>query len=1428
MLRPLQRDFLKKMASLRDGFIARAESSLGRKIEYESMGPSFFKAIDLRRVRLVESDGSLLLSVERLRFEYSLRDLLSGKGALAVRGLVVDRPSIRFDAVRDADLADLLGRLSSSPASGGSAASVLAPSARVRVRGGSFRTENGADFLSAENVSVDLNSRDGRLYYEVRSSVEYRGSLLPEPFSFVRTSFRVEGDASPDLSRLSCTVSFPRLETNALAVSNQALAVSYDGETVDVRKTRDRQPFDLRLRWKNAERAGSLLIALEAFAPGRAVAALGPWASYSPWLDTSLSGRAEIDFSARGAAYRVDLRCVSSAAAPLPSASLDLAAEGDLRGIAVKKASLSIAAGSFSFEGSIGFDPLKPEGMLSVEGFRIAENAALNGDFRVSTEGRSIALFSDSFYVGALRLDALDVQLRPEAQNIAFSASALRFEDPTGTEDFGDVRLGKIAIEGSYSFEETFLQASATLDSFSGSDILTSLQSVLARSPPPPAVRSIAERIALTTEVFVTTNFADVSFNIPRLVVAFRGDADAFAVMSVSGTKGSVAVRDARVFWKGGSASGALSVDFADAADIAFKLQALYRDTNYSLDGALLDGRNLSFRGEHGLAGNVAISDSLGISGAFSVESLPVPVLDYRFLASVGLSFRYAASDAWSAEVRRLAVEEPGDAQRRPVRVSLEATADQNGAAIGAIAVEDAVGPLSGDAKLDWRGGFRNLSASARLADSLGDERYEAELRLEGEDVAVRAYAAGLRSERISDKLKKTRATGEVRGRWRSLTDYEADFKIAELKTEVEGKEYKASGSCRFTPDLVDFENVALAMREGIVTVSRLSVERPSATARMDFSFKGFFAGHETETSFGATASFGAFADWTKAAAALSSVSARFSVERMRYGTISMDPFDLAFSKEGTSFSLSGGPQNAVRLRFDQGGAFFAALSAPSPIRLNIVGTLASGMIDARASGVYIDFPALWSLLDIPDVRFTGGIATGALAVSGPLSDPDFFGSATASGFRALVPAWVDGEIGPVSADVAFDGKEFTFGPAPVSVKKGSGTLSGRFHFDRWVPIIFSLLIDIPKESPIPVKADVSGIVARGFSSGSLEIANSADGLRVSGRLGVQNTTMTIDADALAAAASAGQQFTPIDVSVDLTLVTGKKVEFVWPSSDLPVLRGYADSGDSLGIVFDGSTGRYTLQGDIDLRGGEVFYFMRSFYLRSGSIKFNENQLRMDPRLALLAEIRDRNDEGPVTVSLVVDEAPLSSFRPRFESSPPLSQAEIFGLLGQNLLSQDSAGGTAQMTESFITATSDALAQFNVVRVFERNVRDFTGLDMFSVRTQLIQNAFFNATGLFETPVDRNVGLGNYFDNTTVYMGKFLGSDVFLQGLISVRVDEAKSANLLGGLTLEPEFGVEWKTPLFMLRWNFTPNGDDLDKLFINDHSFTITWRKAF
>jgi hypothetical protein len=114
---------------------------------------------------------------------------------------------------------------------------------------------------------------------------------------------------------------------------------------------------------------------------------------------------------------------------------------------------------------------------------------------------------------------------------------------------------------------------------------------------------------------------------------------------------------------------------------------------------------------------------------------------------------------------------------------------------------------------------------------------------------------------------------------------------------------------------------------------------------------------------------------------------------------------------------------------------------------------------------------------------------------------------------------------------------------------------------------------------------------------------------------------------------------------------------------------------------------------------------------------------------------------------------------------------------------------------------------------------------MLSIRTRIIQNAVISGAGGLgqSAPVDRN-RVGNYFDNTTVSIGKYIGQDMFMHGTLAVKYDENRQT--FGGLKLEPDIGIDWQTPYFNIRWSFFPYSPQ--NWWVNDHSVTLSWSKSY
>jgi hypothetical protein len=1417
LLRPLQLTIQVRMAEARDELLSRVEVFLNRKISYSSMGPSIFGTLDMRNIRVYGPDTASLVTISRLRISYSLVDLLRGKPLESLRQVRLDRPSLVLDAERDADLRALF-----SGAGGGGLFPNLPQRLLVRLRGGEGVVLTREDRYRLGALNLDASIRSGRISLQGRWAASLSlGALLPRAPELAMTG-RVSGEFSADLKNGALNLRIPSLRGGDLQLQPIAFNLSLDEEKVELRKTSDRSPFDLFLGYHFESRRVSAEFRADDFSLRNMVSFTGPRRDLNQWLNLGISGSASFSRGREGVmAYSLDLRGNLPASLPPGRVSYAVKGAGNEKYLDLSRFSFRFPRGTASFTGGIGLNPLAPNGTISVSGLSLSGDGELNGEIAVTTEGREISFFGENFSMGKVLFSALDALIVREAEGFTFSLSALHFID---IESYEDVRSSGISVEGSFDYNPRNLRASLILDAFSLEDMLEMIRPVSAVSAIPGPAMEIIGDIAVTTEVFITTDFEHISYNSPGFAAAYQGAQDISASISVSGTDRRIELSEGRIAWASGGLEASGYADFSNPNDISFSFGASYRDLSYYLEGVVLDRRSLSIQGSYGLSASIGITGSQGYSGYIEAAALPVPFRGQFARLSFRSALRFESPSFWSVDVDQFEIVDLATPSSSLASLRITGGADQDGAYIRDMVFDDGLGALSGGAVFSWSDGFSAVSGSIILRDRMGTESYEVEGTYLAGEPDIRLRGRDMQISRMLRNAYNAAATGEMRLSRDSRGFYAVNLNLESLSARIGENDLSLSAEASLNGDEITVTGVLLRYGGLQAELPLLRIDRPGSRAEAGIRVRGTAAGRDIDFSLSAGADFAPIDSWFDLDRGLESFSGVLEVQNVRLDALeNTEAFTLTFSRLNSELSVSGGPGDMLRLRVAEDGAFYAGISYPSPIRGSVIGTITPRTIDANASDLYIDLASLWRFIPAEDIiNFTGGFVTAQVHITGPLGDPEFFGSAQGTSVRIAVPRYLTAEIGPTPVSITLEGNEMRFGPLRAPVGSGSGEVLGWFRFDRWIPNVFNLDIRSAAENPIPFGFDIMGIMARGLVSGSLNLAMADYNLRVTGNLTGHDAEITLDTQELSARQLRPRPGRRVTVTTDIAIQTGRKVEFLWPSADLPILRANADIGTGIRISSDNVTGRYTVSGDVDLRSGEIFYVQRSFYIREGLLSFNENEIQFDPRISVRAEIRDRSDDGPVTISMIVDNAPLKSFTARFESNPPLSQIDILSLLGQSITGASAESGGNLLQSAFLAST-DVLAQFSVVRWVEQQVRNLLGLDMFSIRTQVLQNWVLQVTGLRD-PVDRIGGVGNYFDNTTVFLGKYFGPDMFGQSMVSLRYDENQPN--WGGLTFEWDFGIELRGPLFDIRWNFTPS--HWENMFINDLSFTLSWRRSF
>ncbi|MDR0558358.1 MAG: translocation/assembly module TamB [Treponema sp.] len=1495
LFKPVETHLHTMLVGFRNDAMGMAERALNRKIGYGSMRTTLFNMLDIRNVTIdarsaaPEGGGEPLLSISRIRVSWSLMDILTllmqnkadsiGKSIHVVR---IDKPVINVDLEKDADILKLLAGRKDAPfalkdalnenvallINNGTVHAALSARPPEGGAGETSGADAGSFTLDASGLYIDARIKNNRLFFDGSCKAAATSSkideLLNRPLP-VSMSLDIKGSSGLDFTDIDAGVTLASFSSPLIDVAPLRFNLRRDQAALSVASANERFPFDLSLEGDLAAGNVSATVIAEDFSPQDLVFLNGELQPYQKWLGITLSGSVSLMMENGGAIqYAGHLSGGVPDDLPIGRASFAIDGSGDNNAIWLNNLSAQMEQGAFGFGGRIGFSPFSPNGTLAVSGFTLSGAADVNTRLNITTRDRTMRLSGVSVELGSVSLASPSASIYMGDEGLRWSASvdevtnrnkpeptveaveaagALEGHGGTDADEEGGedaIPRKRILVEGAYDYNPQNLDVSLAINGATAADVVEMIKPFIAPPDLPAQAEGIVHELYITTELFVTTDFTHLLYNAPEINLRRR---NVQAHISLAGTERRIEMNQIRADWGAGSLDGLLYADFITMNAISFGATVFYKNISYSVEGMFRNGNEARIQGSYGLVASIALNGR-ALTGSIKADDVPVPIGRAVSYVSLNSSFRFDSPESWTANILSLNLSNIATPASPSSTIRLSGTADQDHADLPMISFDDG-STLTGNASLLWDRDFSDISGVIAFQNENGGEQYYVDISCanvfgKGEEkprYTVWLTGSGMRLAHFLEQDYKMVASGNAYMDWESIDAFSARVMIDSLDAVVSESAVHLNGAA-----MADNEKISLSGIQARYGGLRLDI--PSFAVDLDsvrlprMLIEGSFSEMAIDLDCGMEAEYGRIASWLDIPRVMDAFNGKFFVNTVRLDVLqSTEPFDFDFSHKDGLISFFGGPSGMIRFQISDKGNFFVDITAPSPVRGTVAGAIANGDIDAFTSDLYVDLAALWRLLPPQnDFIVSGGFVTASIEIRGPLAAPEFFGQAIGESVALQVPPFLKHPIRPVPITVDITGAEMTFGPIPAAVGHGAGMVSGWFRFDRWIPNAFILDITAPASTPIPFAFDIMGIVARGDAAGTLRLALEDNKFKTSGDLTAQDTVVTLNFEELENQPLMDLN-NPVSFVTDITVRSGQKLEFLWPTADFPIIQASADFGASLKIENDTSTGSLLLLGDIPLRAGEVFYFERSFYLQEGTLSFNENEIRFDPYISARAEVRDRTENGLVTISLIIDKSPLSSFTTRLESNPALSQVEIFSLLGQNMTGASSEDSAGAMQNLFLSSSADILSQLWIIRNAERRIRDWLHLDMFSFRAPIAQNVLSmvildwnqGAKADQGDSTQRTNGVGNYFDNTTVFLGKYINPNMFVQGMFSLRDDVGRNIN---GATVAFDLGIELKTPLFNIRWNFVPTLDQTmlnpKSLFVDDMSFTLTWRKSF
>ena len=1415
VLRPLQLTLQNRMERARDTFISQAEEFLGVRILYGSTSPSIFGVFDIRNLSIIREDESVLLSVSRARLYYSIFELLWGENRDLFRSMRFDHPVLSLDFQKDASLIERFRYLQGNGDDRGEIEEIhirnlLPDHFTFRIWNGEWAILDSAGGIRLTDLGIEASVLKDNISFNGRWNARLSASALDAVMSgYIRGDYFGNNDSGNAIIALDSIVG------NNFSVNPLTFSFFLTERQLEIRKTHDRSPIDILMIYDRENSKFQGHFEGENFSLENLATFTGAWRDFNTLLALQISGSAGVlRDNSDGFVFNMDFSGIGLENSVMQQAFLDLSILGNSDNLIINTFNYSSPFGQLEFRGGIDFNPNTPYGSLSLSNFRLFGDRGISGVFLLDSNNRETRLTGQNLRTGDLSLPLFELSISPIARGLGFILST---EDAAG----GSLLVDAVLDTGSTLSQASLFNANFRLDSFSIGNIL-SFSEPLVSIPISSPLRAFAENIVVSTEAFFNTNNGDIFYEVPNFTATSRGFMDLETSASFSGTNHNIDLNLARISWEGSTLEASGDLDISDLNEITFSLDTRFNNLAYSFEGLVIDGQSVAIRGSHGFQVMLSQSDLGGFTGYIRGDAIPVQDGPRPATASFYAGLFFDSPSYWRASIDRFEITGLSTPLTSSGTVRFTGTANERGMNIPDLFFDDGQGALQGNFILDWAQDFQSNNFRLAISGRNGNETYHLSGSIENNKLDLDFSGNGMQLSRFTDQ--NAIIDGDFKLSWESPESFELNAELASLVLHRQGGAIRASAFANMDSQTLLAEKLVIS-RSGIeFSIPYIKIDRNTSLIETEALIWGALSGKPMDILLRAEANFNSSDSWADLLLNLAHLDGSVLVGSARYGDIeNTEPFIFTFNTHrqdhGLAFSLNGGPRNMLRFRYvpdNTGGSFFAAFSAPSPVRGTFSGQIASNMIDAQTTDLYVDMGYLWRFLP-PEVDevivFPGGIATGSIRMTGPLSDPEFYGIVHGRSLQIIIPEFITTPIRPVPVAIVLNGHDMNFGPIEATVGQGFGLASGWFRFDQWIPNIFTIDIQVPHENPIPYDFNISGVLARGLTSGKLTLSMEDLIFSVTGDLMAHDTVMSMNANELAALLEFGASNLSdkvVHVTSDINIQTGRRAEFIWPL-EFPIIQANADMGTTIHIASDDIAGRYSLTGDVRIRSGEIFYLERNFYIREGTLAFRENEIQFDPRISARAELREQSDIGPVIISMIIDNAPLMSFTPRFTSNPPLPQVEIYALLGHIPL-EGNTDGSRNLAAS---AVIDGLAQVIVVQRLQRQVRDFLGLDMFSVRTQILQNALLHATG--------DGGERSIVDNTTIFLGRYFGAEIFGEAMLSFRQDDEI---LGGGIRLEPEFGLEMRNPFFDIRISMIPNNPD--SMFLDDVSLSLIWRRSY
>ena len=1413
----INKEISRKMEILKANTMQYLEAKIGRKISYDSISPSIFMFLEIRNLRIFDFDDpeDYLLQINKIRIYYNIFLMIFNDDPLvAISEINLNNSQFNIDWEKDYEIINLVRSIDFS-----------APEEKYNI----ILSGSNLDFLFTYNdyifefnqlffylsdtediVSFNLQKADFAIY--AMEGEEYKKQL--------ESRIQSIGNVDMNLEWIDLQLTLGSFSTDIFSVSDQTFQVVYKDNKFEITKIKDKAPIDINLVfewdelkfWADFKTQDFILLDELTFKENLSF--------INEWISASITSKGNIYFDLKQnlLEYNVSVNALISNKFITSELNISSNIFGDETKANLKPLFVSSSMGSIKFTGDILIENLFAQGSLSLIEVKSSSGEDLNASFEVTRDKEHMSVYGTDMTVGTTGFSDFVLTVYPGPDKVFF------YLDTKISDSFENNR---ILSKGEFTYlDDTNGKSNLTVDfEFKNISLLHIYRMI---SPYQYDLIDTSEDIsnlAINSEINFSTDFNNLELSSSYFKVKDFNNPNNFIMTSFSLTSEYLKISNFFAAWNKNTMYGKLDASFINNSlthsnQIDVQTQFVINNSPYKFEIQYIPDYSINFTGSYNLSGNIQIRHN---QYTFSIKSekFYIPIKDENFYITLKLNGNVNKSDDWYIDSSSVTFYNIPMIKTKDNFLDLSFSYNSNILDIENIKYSDNISKLNGYGNFSINS-IEDLTGSINLSDTNTKETYLLTCKIDGPEINVNIDFIELPISRFSSNTISGKATGVF-----SITNTIEDPYI-DLNLSI--------NSARFLNDpvtlnlLVSYNNEQIFL--SYLNLYYLNHHFYNTNAWYDlntgkFSFVSQYSSEYFTNTIESNISFsGEITDKIPGNQLNNidnilinkNITANLVFKDNILNNISSPNLSINFYTENNNLYFIENNDNSIKGYITHDNSFEIELQAPLPFTCFAHGQIIENTIDAEINNINFDMKLLNPLIGEEVVLFEDGTANGYLSITGLVNDPDFNGRLFTE--DVIVSFYLTPDITEYfSTTLVF--QEKTLKMNLIQTKAGNTTIfaEGNFIFSHWVISEYELDFWTDQVTGLHIVYDFGSIFIDGYAKGNINVVAdeysidiNSDILIYYSKITMGDETENIDDD---------NNYDDIPYQVNLEIESGKNVDFFWPAFNFPIFRTNVKLGSMLSLNYSDITQELDLIGDIELLSGDVFYFNRNFYIKSGKFSFNEHSTQIDPRITLEAEIRERDQNNQeIKIFLIVNNKKLSEFEPDFRSEPSRSYLEITALLGAPLQQQlsENAGLSA------LLLSTDIVSQFGLIRPFEQRIRKAFNLDLFSIRTKIFQNVLLKRfLDVDENSISgRQDAFGNYLDNTSITIGKYLGEDIFLEALFNFK--RKQNQDIITELFLS----IEFPTPFFDLEWELSPKFDNTNNSFPISNSITFSWDISF